>query len=227
MPFGGRSFAKGKKGKKEKKVGKGKEEESDEEESPVAAKGSPDAPAFNVDDVAKRMDAHVDSMLAELAKLRTNRASPGMLESILVQAYGDTLPLKELAIVTVKDNSTLTVSLFDASMCHAVEKAIQTSALGLNPKAALDTIIVSVPSLSAEDRKEVAKLAAAVAETAKIAVRGRRKEAMDSLKQLKKLGRSEDEVSRDEKQVQLFTDKATQKIDSLAEAKKKELIALV
>mmetsp|Transcript_34526 Transcript_34526/g.75488 ORF Transcript_34526/g.75488 Transcript_34526/m.75488 type:complete len:299 (-) Transcript_34526:282-1178(-) len=223
LPNGARAYAKGKKGKKEKSSQKAKDSDDESEDDGPAVQ----APEFDLDAIKEKMDKNLEAYYRELSQLRTGRASPGLLDSIKVEAYGEVMPLNQLGLVTVRSPQLLAVSLYDPSTASAVEKAIHQSPLGLNPRAEVDGILVPIPSLSAEGRKEVAKLAAAAANSAKVAIRTRRKEAMDLLKERKKLGTSEDQVAKDEKKVQLLTDQNIAEIDKVAKAKHEELMALV
>jgi len=173
------------------------------------------------------MSAASEHLVKELSKLRSGRAAPGLIESIPVKVYGESMPLRDVALISTRDAQTLVVSLYDASTSQEVERAILESPLGLNPKGGSDTIIVPVPPMSSEARTEVAKIVSSSAEHAKVAVRARRKEALDVLKQAKKKGRSEDECARDEKAVQKLHDEFMAEIEGVSEAKRKEVSSLV
>lgn len=222
---GARAYAKGKKGKKEK--GSQKAKDSDDEAEDGGSAASQDTPLFDLAAIKERMDNNLEAYFRELSQLRTGRASPGLLDSIKADVYGEVMPLNQLGLVTVRSPQLLSVSLYDPSTSSSVEKAIQSSPLGFNPRAEAGSILVPVPSLSAEGRKEVTKLATAAANNAKVNIRTRRKEAMDLLKQRKKLGVSEDEVAKDEKKVQVLTDANIAEIDKVSKEKTEELMSLL
>src|SRR5687767_7132934 len=134
------------------------------------------------------MQGALDMLRKEFAGLRTGRASASLLEPITVQAYGSTMPLNQVATVSVPEARMLSVQVWDRSMVAAVEKAIRTSDLGLNPATEGTSIRVPLPELSQERRTELTKVAARYAETARVAVRNVRRDGMDQLKRLEKDG---------------------------------------
>src|SRR5690606_22525541 len=131
-----------------------------------------------------RMQKSVESLEHAFAKIRTGRASPAILDSIMVSYYGSDTPLRQVANVTVEDSRTLALTVFDKSMIQAVEKAIMTSDLGLNPATAGTTIRVPMPALTEETRKGYTKQARQEAENARVAVRNIRRDALAQLKDL-------------------------------------------
>lgn len=168
------------------------------------------------------MVAAVEALERDLGKLRTGRASPGMLENLVVEAYGDHTPLQHLGSVTARNAQTLSVMLYDTSLKGAVTKAIQESPLGFNPRDENDVLLVPVPEMTAETKKEVAKMAARAGETAKISVRNARKKAMDLIKKAKL---PEDESKRAEKEVQKIHDAYVKKAAELTAAKEKSILS--
>lgn len=157
--------------------------------------------------------------------LRTGRASPQLLESIEVDAYGSKMPLNHMANVTVQGPLALSVQVFDAQMTPLVEKSIRESGLGLNPQAAGTTLRIILPDLTEERRKELAKKLTAYAEEARVAIRSVRRQGMDALKKAEKDKEvSEDELRAHEKILQQLTDKAIEKINTLLGTKEKELM---
>jgi len=166
----------------------------------------------------------VDHTIHEFNTIHTGKASPSMLESIAVEAYGSTMKLNEVAAITTPDARTLSIQPFDKSTQQAIEKAIQVANLGLNPVARGATILCPLPELSGERRKELVKMTHNLAEQGKVSVRAARREAMDTLKKMEKDKEiSEDDQKRAEKEVQTQTDTFTQEIDALVATKEKEL----
>ena len=175
----------------------------------------------------ERMKKSVESLDSAFAKIRTGRAHPSILDSVMVSYYGSDTPLRQVANVTVEDSRTLALSVFDKSMIQAVEKAIMTSDLGLNPATAGTTIRVPMPALTEETRKGYTKQARAEAENARVAVRNIRRDALGQLKDLQKEKEiSEDEERRAADEVQKLTDKYIAEIDKALEAKEADLMAI-
>ena len=178
-------------------------------------------------DAQERMKKSVESLEHAFAKIRTGRASPAILDSIMVSYYGSDTPLRQVANVTVEDSRTLALTVFDKSMIQAVEKAIMTSDLGLNPSSAGATIRVPMPALTEETRKGYTKQARGVAEDAKVAVRNVRRDALAELKKLSKDKEiSEDEERRAADEVQKLTDKFVAEVDKALEVKEADLMAV-
>ncbi|MDX9687010.1 MULTISPECIES: ribosome recycling factor [Halopseudomonas] len=175
----------------------------------------------------ERMKKSVESLDSAFAKIRTGRAHPSILDSVMVSYYGADTPLRQVANVTVEDSRTLALTVFDKSMIQAVEKAIMTSDLGLNPATAGTTIRVPMPALTEETRKGYTKQARAEAENARVAVRNIRRDALGQLKDLQKEKEiSEDEERRAADEVQKLTDKYIAEIDKALEAKEADLMAI-
>jgi len=178
-------------------------------------------------DTQERMGKSVESLGSAFAKIRTGRAHPGILDSVMVNCYGADTPLRQVANVTVEDSRTLALSVFDRSLIQAVEKAIMTSDLGLNPATAGTTVRVPMPALTEETRKGYTKQARSEAENARVAVRNIRRDALSQLKDLQKEKEiSEDEERRAADEVQKLTDKFIADVDKALEAKEKDLMAI-
>jgi ribosome recycling factor len=178
-------------------------------------------------DAQERMKKSVESLEHAFAKIRTGRASPAILDSIMVSYYGSDTPLRQVANVTVEDSRTLALTVFDKSMIQAVEKAIMTSDLGLNPATAGTTIRVPMPALTEETRKGYTKQARQEAENARVAVRNIRRDALAQLKDLvKEKEISEDEERRAADEVQKLTDKFVAEVEKALEGKEKDLMAV-
>jgi len=178
-------------------------------------------------DAEARMGKSISALRTELAKIRTGRAHPSLLEHITVEYYGSEVPLNQAASITVEDARTLSVVPFDKSMVQKVEKAIMTSDLGLNPATAGANIRVPLPALNEERRAELAKVVHSEGEQAKIAIRNIRRDANHQLKEyLKEKELTEDDVRRGESQVQELTDKHVGQVDELVAAKERELMEI-
>ncbi|MCY1281342.1 Ribosome-recycling factor [compost metagenome] len=175
----------------------------------------------------ERMKKTLESLDHAFAKIRTGRAHPSILDSVMVSYYGADTPLRQVANVVAEDSRTLALTVFDKSMIQAVEKAIMTSDLGLNPATAGTTIRVPMPALTEETRKGYTKQARAEAENARVAVRNIRRDALAQLKDLvKEKEISEDEERRAADDVQKLTDKFVGEVDKALEAKEKDLMAV-
>jgi ribosome recycling factor len=176
-------------------------------------------------DAQERMGKCVESTKAQMAKVRTGRAHPSLLDTIHVNYYGTMTPLKQVANVSIEDARTLAVNVFDRSAIQAVEKAIMSSDLGLNPMSAGATIRIPLPPLTEERRRDLVKVVRAEAEQGRVAVRNVRRDANSHFKQLEKDKEcTEDDVRRSEDEVQKITDQHIKKIDEILAAKEAELM---
>ncbi|MDX1345714.1 MAG: ribosome recycling factor [Sedimenticolaceae bacterium] len=176
-------------------------------------------------DAAERMGKSVHALDTELAKLRTGRAHPSLLEHISVSYYGSDTPLNQVANVTVEDGRTLVVQPWEQSMVSAVEKAILESDLGLNPNTAGTVIRIPLPPLTEERRKDLAKIVRHEGEQAKVAVRNIRRDANTELKNLvKEKLITEDDEHRGQEVIQNLTDQHVKEIDQRVEQKEKDLM---
>lgn len=173
----------------------------------------------------KRMDGALDVLRKEFAGLRTGRASVALLEPVVVDAYGNKLPLNQVSSVSVPDARTITVQVWDKSQVQAVEKAIRTAPLGLNPQVEGQVIRVPIPQLSQERRQEIVKIAAKYAEQARVAVRNVRRDGMEMLKKMEKDHQiSQDQHKNWSQKLQAMTDEHTKLIDQTAAQKEKEIM---
>jgi ribosome recycling factor len=173
----------------------------------------------------QRMSKTIESLKADLAKLRTGRAHPSLLEHIQVSYYGNDSPLSQVATVSVQDARTLAITPWEKSMVEPIEKAILNSDLGLNPTTAGQTIRVPLPPLTEERRKEMTKLVRAEGENAKVAIRNIRRDANADVKDLlKEKSITEDEERRAQDDIQKITDKFIAQVDDALSAKEKELM---
>jgi len=178
-------------------------------------------------DAQERMKKSVESLEHAFAKIRTGRAHPSILDSISVSYYGSDVPLRQVANVVAEDSRTLALTVFDKSMIQAVEKAILTSDLGLNPCSAGTTIRVPMPALTEETRKGYTKQARSEAENGRVAVRNIRRDALAQLKELvKEKEISEDDERRAADDVQKITDKFVAEIEKALQAKEADLMAV-
>ncbi|HEX7403841.1 MAG TPA: ribosome recycling factor [Usitatibacter sp.] len=175
----------------------------------------------------EKMAKSVDTLKHDLAKVRTGRAHPGILDSIRVDYYGTEMPINQVANVTLSDARTISIQPFEKKMAHVIEKAIRDSDLGVNPASTGDVIRVPMPALTEERRRELTKIVKHEGENAKVAVRNIRRDAIQHLKNLLKEGEvSEDEEKRAQDEVQKLTDKSIIDIDKLVAEKEKDLMAV-
>lgn len=185
---------------------------------------------FNViNDIKKdadtRMEKCVEAFKTTISKVRTGRASPSLLDGIVVEYYGTPTPLRQLASVTVEDSRTLKINVFDRSLSPAVEKAIMKSDLGLNPSSAGTDIRVPLPALTEERRKDLIKIVRGEAEQGRVSVRNVRRDANDKIKALLKDKEiSEDDERRAQDEVQKMTDAYIKKVDAALSEKETELM---
>ncbi len=178
-------------------------------------------------DAASRMAKSVEALSENLAKVRTGRAHPSLLDHLTVSYYGAEVPLKQVANVGVEDARTITVQPYEQQMVSAVEKAIMESDLGLNPNSAGTLIRVPMPPLTEERRRDMTKIVRHEAEQARVAVRNIRRDANNDLKALVKDKLiSEDDERRGQEIIQKLTDQHVKEIDELLEKKEKDLMSV-
>ncbi len=178
-------------------------------------------------DAESRMGKSVDSLRAELVKIRTGRAHPSLLDQIMVDYYGSDTPINQVANVTVEDSRTLAVAPWEKQMVAVVEKAILNSGLGLNPSTAGNLIRIPMPPLTEERRRELVKVVKNDGESAKIAIRNIRRDANSDFKDLlKEKEVSEDESRQAEDNIQKITDKYVTSVDEVIAVKEKELMEI-
>src|SRR5271168_1143425 len=182
---------------------------------------------FDMTDLKRRMQGALASLKQELGGLRTGRASTALLDSIQVEAYGNHMPLNQLATISVPEPRLLHVQVWDRSMVHAVEKAISAANLGLSPATEGQVLKLRIPELNEERRRELVKVAHKYAEAAKVAVRHVRRDGLDTVKKLEKNHEiSEDNQERLESDVQKATDGMISEIEQLLAAKEKEILTV-
>lgn len=178
-------------------------------------------------DAQNRMKKAVDHTLHEFSTIHTGKASPAMVESVQVEAYGSMMPLKGCAAITTPDPRMIQVQPWDKGLLRAIEKALQMANIGVNPVVDGTLIRLPFPDLSKERRQEFVKAAQRLAEEGRVAVRHVRRDAMEGAKKLKKDGKiSEDDEKRLEKDVQTATDKAIKDIDTHLANKEKDLLTV-
>ena len=186
---------------------------------------------MTIADIKKNAETKMDQSIAafknNLQKIRTGRANPALLDTVQVEYYGSFVPLSQVANVALLDSRTISVQPWEKGMGAKIEKAIRESDLGLNPASMGDLIRVPMPPMSEERRKEMTKLARNEGENAKIAIRNLRRDANEAVKKLvKEKLASEDDQKRAEADIQKFTDKHIATIDTLVEAKEKDIMAV-
>lgn len=178
------------------------------------------------EETQQRMEKSVEAFKSQISKVRTGRAQPSLLDGIQVEYYGAATPLRQLANVVAEDARTLAVTVFDRTLIGAVEKAILTSDLGLNPASAGTTIRVPLPPLTEERRRDLTKIVRGEAEQGRVAVRNIRRDANDKIKALlKEKTISEDEERKAQDEIQKLTDGFIKKVDEALADKEKELMS--
>ncbi len=176
-------------------------------------------------DLERRMDGALTSLAKEFQGLRTGRASTQLLDSVVVEAYGASMPINQIATVSVPEPRMLSVQVWDKENTKIVEKAIRESNLGLNPQVDGQLLRIPLPDLSEERRQELSKIAAKYAENAKIAVRNVRRDGMDTTKKMEKDGDiSQDDRHIYDEEIQTITNKSINKIDELLSNKEVEIM---
>lgn len=164
------------------------------------------------------------NLKTEFASLRTGRASASMLEPVTVEAYGQQTPINQVGTVNVPEPRMVTVNVWDKSMVNAVEKAIRESGLGINPQLNGTIIMLPIPELNEERRRELGKVAGQYAESARVSIRNVRRDGMDQIKKAKADGLSEDDQKLWEDEVQEMTDKFIKQVDGALETKQGEIM---
>ncbi len=179
----------------------------------------------DLDDLERRMNGAVEALRKELGGLRTGRASLSLLEPIVVEAYETEMPLNQVATINVPEPRMLSVQVWDKTQVKAVDKAIRSSDLGLNPIVDGQTLRIPIPELNEERRRELAKVAAKYAEQAKVAVRNVRRDGMDQLKKMERANElGEDESRLWAAEIQEMTDGFVNKMTEMFEAKEQEIL---
>ncbi|MGD0420269.1 MAG: ribosome recycling factor [Xanthobacteraceae bacterium] len=182
---------------------------------------------FDMNDLKRRMQSAIASLKQELSGLRTGRASTALLEHVQVEAYGNNMPLNQLATISVPEPRLLSVQVWDRSMIHPVEKAISAANLGLTPSTDGQVIKLRVPEMNEDRRREIVKLAHKYSEAARVAVRHVRRDGLDLLKKLEKEHKiSEDDHDRQAGDVQKATDATIAEVEKLLAGKEKEIMTV-
>ena len=173
----------------------------------------------------ERMEKSIDAFQNHISKIRTGRASPSLLDGIMVEYYGSPTPLRQLANIVAEDARTLAITVFDKSLTPLIEKAILTSDLGLNPASAGTVIRVPLPPLTEERRRDLTKIVRGEAEQGRVSIRNIRRDANDQIKALLKDKEiSEDDERKSQDLIQKATDAAIKKLDAVLADKEKELM---
>ncbi|MBN2326126.1 MAG: ribosome recycling factor [Candidatus Omnitrophica bacterium] len=171
------------------------------------------------------MEEALDSIRRELAQLRTGRATPALVDGILIEAYGAKTPLKQMANISIPEARLIVIQPWDKSVLPDIEKAIQKSDLGINPSSDGKLIRLSIPPLTEERRRDLVKLAKKIGEEGRVRIRRLRRDSIESLKASEKKGDiPEDESKKMQDDVQKLTDKFTQKIDDILKDKENEIM---
>ena len=179
---------------------------------------------IDMDDLNRRMEGAMASLRTEFSSLRTGRASASLVEPIQVDAYGQMTPINQLGTVNVPEPRMVTINIWDKGMVNKVEKAIRESGLGINPQTNGTIIMLPIPELNEERRRDLTRVAAQYAEHARVAVRNVRRDGMDQIKKAKAEGMSEDDQKFWSAEVQALTDKAIAAVDSALDAKQAEIM---
>ncbi|KQR28069.1 ribosome recycling factor [Deinococcus sp. Leaf326] len=173
-------------------------------------------------DARDRMGKAIESLENNLSVLRTGRANPGILKKVLVDYYGSTVPIDQVASISTPDARTLVITPWDRGALAPIERAIRDSDLGLNPNNKGDTIFISLPMLTEERRKDLVKNAKNYSEDARVAIRNIRKQTLDEVKKVEGIG--DDEIKRGEADVQKITDEYVARVDSTFQKKEQEIL---
>ncbi len=174
-----------------------------------------------------KMEKRIDHLHNDYAAIRAGRANPAVLDKIAVDYYGAPTPINQLAAVSVTEARTLTIQPWDTSVVHLIEKAIQTSDLGINPQTDGKVLRIMFPPLTEDRRRDLVKEVSKMAEESKVSIRNIRRDAVDKFKTMKKENTlTDDDVKQAEKKIQDLTDKYVKEIDKLAQAKQKELMEI-
>ncbi|MCG7492603.1 ribosome recycling factor [Thalassobius sp. Cn5-15] len=179
---------------------------------------------IDTDDLERRMEGAMSNLKTEFASLRTGRASASMLEPVMVEAYGQKTPINQVGTVNVPEPRMVTVNVWDKSMVGAVEKAIRNSGLGINPQLNGTIIMLPIPELNEERRRDLGRVAAQYAESARVSIRNVRRDGMDQIKKAKNDGMSEDDQKLWETEVQDLTNTFIGNVDKALEAKQAEIM---
>ncbi|WP_298256144.1 ribosome recycling factor [uncultured Litoreibacter sp.] len=179
---------------------------------------------LDTDDIQRRMDGAMASLRTEFGSLRTGRASGSMLEPVMVDAYGSMTPINQVGTVNVPEPRMVTINVWDKGLVGKVEKAIRESGLGINPQLNGTIIMLPIPELNEERRRELTKVAGQYAENARVSVRNIRRDAMDQIKKAKADGLGEDDQKLWETEVQDMINAQIKLVDQALESKQEEIM---
>ena len=179
---------------------------------------------LDTDDLERRMEGAMSALKTEFASLRTGRASASMLEPVMVDAYGQRTPVNQVGTVNVPEPRMVTINVWDKGLVGKVEKAIRESGLGINPQLNGTIIMLPIPELNEERRRELTKVAGQYAENARVSVRNIRRDGMDQIKKAKGDGLSEDDQKLWEDEIQALTDAAIKRVDDALVTKQDEIM---
>ena len=179
---------------------------------------------IDTDDLQRRMDGALSAMKSEFASLRTGRASSSMLDPITLEVYGQRTPLNQLGTINVPEPRMVTINVWDKTNVPLIEKAIRESGLGINPQLNGAIIMLPIPELNEERRRELSRVAGQYAESARVAVRNIRRDGMDQIKKAKSNGMSEDDQKFWEESVQELTDSTIKMLDETLDSKQAEIM---
>lgn len=179
---------------------------------------------IDIDDLERRMKGAMESLRGEFGSLRTGRASASMIEPIQVEAYGQMTPVNQLGTVNVPEPRMVTLNVWDKAMVGKVEKALRESGLGINPQLNGTIIMLPIPELNEERRRELTKVAAQYSESARVSIRNVRRDGMDQVKKAKTNGMPEDDQKLYETEIQSLTDKMIAAVDEALTAKQAEIM---
>lgn len=179
---------------------------------------------IDIDDLERRMDGALTALRSEFASLRTGRASASMLDPVMVEAYGVMTPINQVGTVNVPEARMVTINVWDKALAGAVDKAIRNSGLGLNPVMDGTILRMPIPELNEERRRDLSRVAAQYAESARVAVRNVRRDGMDQIKKAKADGMGEDDQKIWSDEIQEITNKAIANVDAALEHKQEEIM---
>ncbi|MCA3244643.1 MAG: ribosome recycling factor [Alphaproteobacteria bacterium] len=177
-------------------------------------------------DLTPRLNGAINALKQEFTGLRTGRASPALLDSVMVEAYGAPMPINQVGTVTAAEARLLTVNVWDKGLVGAVEKAIRDAGLGLNPASDGQLVRVPLPELNEQRRQELVKLARKVAEESRIAIRNIRRDGMDAIKKEKDAGLGEDDAKRAMETVEKEIETFIKQVDDLLAVKEKDILTV-
>jgi ribosome recycling factor len=179
---------------------------------------------IDLDAIQRRMDGAMNALKSEFGSLRTGRASAAILDPIMVESYGQMTPINQVGTVNVPEPRMVVINVWDKAMVSKVERAIRDSGIGINPVVDGPLIRLPIPELNEERRKQLTKVAAGYAESAKVAIRNVRRDGMDQIKKAKAAGMSEDDQKMWSEEVQDLTDKFIAAVDKALDAKQQEIM---